>query len=207
MGFVRTVRSGGLHQCSKAICFIPDLEDMESFEELGKTESVATNFSAAKDLDEVVTLLTKNLSDGTEFFKVRFFIMLSPDLPNFSQYIFNEKKFSKTKNFSNFLELNFFPSSLLFSLIFQEKMQVIVLVFQTFILFLVAGGSFFGRIPARQKSASSKLLRYRSTTGRCFSPETIIPHLLWNFWLNVKCFQFVDGQLCGSRCDVQGATA
>ena len=73
MGFVRTVRSGGLHQCSKAICFIPDLEDMESFEELGKTESVATNFSAAKDLDEVVTLLTKNLSDGTEFFKVRFF--------------------------------------------------------------------------------------------------------------------------------------
>ncbi|OQV12635.1 WASH complex subunit 7 [Hypsibius exemplaris] len=70
MGFVRTVRSGGLHQCSKAICFIPDLEDLESFEELGKTEAIATEFSAAKDLDEVVTLLTKNLSDGTEFFKL-----------------------------------------------------------------------------------------------------------------------------------------
>ncbi|XP_055329930.1 WASH complex subunit 4-like [Paramacrobiotus metropolitanus] len=70
MGFVRTVRSGGLHHCSKAICFIPDLEDIESFETLAKEEEVAVNNTATKDLDDVITMLNKNLSDGTEFFKL-----------------------------------------------------------------------------------------------------------------------------------------
>lgn len=70
MGFVRTVRSGGLHHCSKAICFVPDLDDIESFETLAKEEVVDADTTAAKDLDEVVAMLTKNFSDGTGFFKV-----------------------------------------------------------------------------------------------------------------------------------------
>lgn len=31
LGYVRMVRSGGLHYCSEAIKFVPDLEDIESF--------------------------------------------------------------------------------------------------------------------------------------------------------------------------------
>jgi len=34
MGYVRMIRSGGLHCCSNAIQFIPDLEDIEKFEEM-----------------------------------------------------------------------------------------------------------------------------------------------------------------------------
>jgi len=34
MGYVRMIRSGGLHCCSNAIQFIPDLEDIEKFEDM-----------------------------------------------------------------------------------------------------------------------------------------------------------------------------
>jgi len=34
MGYIRMIRSGGLHCCSNAIRFVPDLEDIVSFEEL-----------------------------------------------------------------------------------------------------------------------------------------------------------------------------
>ena len=33
MGYIRMIRSGGLHCCSRAIRFIPDLDDIISFEE------------------------------------------------------------------------------------------------------------------------------------------------------------------------------
>ena len=34
MGYVRMIRSGGLHCCSNAIQFVPDLEDIEKFEDM-----------------------------------------------------------------------------------------------------------------------------------------------------------------------------
>lgn len=40
MGYIRMVRSGGLHFCSNAIRFVPDLEDIVSFNELVKEENL-----------------------------------------------------------------------------------------------------------------------------------------------------------------------
>lgn len=34
MGYIRMIRSGGLHCCSSAIRFIPDLEDIVPFEDM-----------------------------------------------------------------------------------------------------------------------------------------------------------------------------
>lgn len=36
------VRSGGLHFCSNAICFVPDIEDIVNFEELVKQENLSS---------------------------------------------------------------------------------------------------------------------------------------------------------------------
>lgn len=33
MGYIRMIRSGGLHCCSSAIRYVPDLDDIISFEE------------------------------------------------------------------------------------------------------------------------------------------------------------------------------
>ena len=41
MGYIRMIRSGGLHCCSNAIRFIPDLEDIVNFEELCKEENLS----------------------------------------------------------------------------------------------------------------------------------------------------------------------
>ena len=41
MGYIRMIRSGGLHCCSNAIRFIPDLEDIVNFEELCKEEGLS----------------------------------------------------------------------------------------------------------------------------------------------------------------------
>jgi WASH complex subunit 7 len=41
MGYIRMIRSGGLHCCSGAIRFIPDLDDIVTFEELCKVESLS----------------------------------------------------------------------------------------------------------------------------------------------------------------------
>lgn len=41
MGYIRMVRSGGLHCCSNAIRFIPDLEDIVNFEELTREEGLS----------------------------------------------------------------------------------------------------------------------------------------------------------------------
>ncbi len=34
MGYIRMIRSGGLHCCSSAIRFVPDLDDIVAFEDL-----------------------------------------------------------------------------------------------------------------------------------------------------------------------------
>lgn len=47
MGYIRMIRSGGLHCCSNAIRFIPDIEDIMSFEELCKEESLSTECQTA----------------------------------------------------------------------------------------------------------------------------------------------------------------
>ena len=36
MGYIRMIRSGGLNCCSSAIRYVPDLDDIVSFEKIGK---------------------------------------------------------------------------------------------------------------------------------------------------------------------------
>ncbi|MEE6480161.1 hypothetical protein FKM82_012478, partial [Ascaphus truei] len=71
MGYVRMIRSGGLHCCSNAIRFVPDLEDIVNFEELVKEESLSEETQkAARQLDFVLSDLTRNSAEGTEYFKM-----------------------------------------------------------------------------------------------------------------------------------------
>uniref|UniRef100_A0A672LRZ7 WASH complex subunit 4 n=1 Tax=Sinocyclocheilus grahami TaxID=75366 RepID=A0A672LRZ7_SINGR len=71
MGYVRMIRSGGLHCCSSAIRFVPDLEDIVNFEELVKEEGLSEETQkAASQLDCVLSDLTSNSAEGTEYFKM-----------------------------------------------------------------------------------------------------------------------------------------
>lgn len=71
MGYIRMVRSGGLHCCSNAIRFIPDLEDIVNFEELTREEGLSPECQfAARNLDNVIENLAKNFAEGTEYFKM-----------------------------------------------------------------------------------------------------------------------------------------
>lgn len=71
MGYVRMIRSGGLHCCSSAIRFVPDLEDIVNFEELVKEEGLSEETQrAASVLDLVLEDLTSNSAEGTEYFKM-----------------------------------------------------------------------------------------------------------------------------------------
>ncbi|XP_023487584.1 WASH complex subunit 4 isoform X2 [Equus caballus] len=71
MGYVRMIRSGGLHCSSNAIRFVPDLEDIVNFEELVKEEGLAEEtLKAARHLDSVLSDHTRNSAEGTEYFKM-----------------------------------------------------------------------------------------------------------------------------------------
>ncbi|KAJ8262124.1 hypothetical protein GJAV_G00162500 [Gymnothorax javanicus] len=71
MGYVRMIRSGGLHCCSSAIRFVPDLQDIVNFEELVKEEGLSEGTQkVASVLDSVLGDLTSNSAEGTEYFKM-----------------------------------------------------------------------------------------------------------------------------------------
>ena len=77
MGYVRMIKAGGLHFVSNSIRFVPDLDDIPSFERLTIEEIGNDTMAcqAAKTLDEVVANLGKNFSDSTEYFEVSFFVV------------------------------------------------------------------------------------------------------------------------------------
>lgn len=65
------IKAGGLHFVSNSIRFVPDLDDIPNFEKLSVDEGLdAEAIEAAKTLDEVVATLSKNFSEGTEYFQV-----------------------------------------------------------------------------------------------------------------------------------------
>eukprot|EP01136_Pigoraptor_vietnamica_P005657 Opistho-1_new@37581 len=71
MGYIRMIRSGGLHYCSDAIRFVPDIDDIVSFEELVKQENLQPDVvHAARNLDATLTNLSKNFAEGTEYFEM-----------------------------------------------------------------------------------------------------------------------------------------
>ncbi|XP_069101114.1 WASH complex subunit 4-like isoform X2 [Argopecten irradians] len=117
MGYIRMIRSGGLHCCSNAIRFIPDLEDIVNFEELCKEEGLSQECQvAAKNLDNIVGNLARNFAEGTEYFKLlvdvfapefrdpknmhlrNFFVILPPLILNFVEHSISCKEKMSRKN-------------------------------------------------------------------------------------------------------------
>ncbi|XP_053377942.1 WASH complex subunit 4-like isoform X3 [Mercenaria mercenaria] len=117
MGYIRMIRSGGLHCCSNAIRFIPDLEDIENFEKLCQEEGLSQECqTAAKNLDNVIGNLAKNFAEGTEYFKMlvdvfspefrnpknmhlrNFFVILPPLTVNFIEHSISCKEKMNRKN-------------------------------------------------------------------------------------------------------------
>ncbi len=95
LGYVRMVRSASMYYCSEAVKFLPEFEDILSFEEhAGKGVRVmeeaedgtisasedrvpgtGANFSvetvrAGRNLDETISTLVKNFGEGSDYFKV-----------------------------------------------------------------------------------------------------------------------------------------
>lgn len=117
MGYIRMIRSGGLHCCSNAIRFIPDLEDIVSFGEACSEEGLSPETqAAAKNLDNVINNLAKNFAEGTEYFKMlvdvfapefrdpknmhlrNFFVILPPLTINFIEHSISCKEKMNRKN-------------------------------------------------------------------------------------------------------------
>jgi len=71
MGYVRMIRSGGLLYTSNAIQFVPDLNEIEKFEELAKKSNLPQHtILSGHNLDAVVDTLAQNFSEGSEYFKM-----------------------------------------------------------------------------------------------------------------------------------------
>ncbi|KAG8185393.1 hypothetical protein JTE90_018615 [Oedothorax gibbosus] len=117
MGFVRMIRSGGIHCCSNAIRFIPDLDDIITFQELCQEEQLSTEtIAGAVKLDLVINNLIKNFSEGTEYFKLLvdafapafqdiknehmkyFFVIIPPLTINFVEQSISSKEKLSRKN-------------------------------------------------------------------------------------------------------------
>ncbi|XP_065176385.1 WASH complex subunit 4-like [Sycon ciliatum] len=117
MGYIRMIRSGGLHCCSNAIRFVPDLEDIVSFEEMVSAEGLSgESKTAAKNLDLCVETLAKNFAEGTEYLKMlvdvfassfrdqknkhlkNFHIIVPPLTLNYVEYMMSAKEKMNRKN-------------------------------------------------------------------------------------------------------------
>jgi WASH complex subunit 7 len=88
-GYVRMVRSAGMYFTSEAVRYLPNIEEIVEFEALvggpkaaegeggdnGGSHKGGANLSgetvrAARTLDQVVSTLVKNFSEGNDFFRV-----------------------------------------------------------------------------------------------------------------------------------------
>lgn len=71
LGYVRLIRSGGMHACSKAISFLPDINAKVNFQLQCKNlnYSQATQ-NAAKRLDDDIENIVRNFKEGIEYFKL-----------------------------------------------------------------------------------------------------------------------------------------
>ncbi|KAL5260221.1 hypothetical protein ACHWQZ_G010367 [Mnemiopsis leidyi] len=117
MGYIRMIRSGGIHACANAIRFVPDLDDIVNLEELTKEEELpADTVQAAANLDSVLNNLTKNFAEGTAYFKMlvdvftksmrdpknqhlkNFYMIIPPLTLNFVEQMMNGKEKINKKN-------------------------------------------------------------------------------------------------------------
>nr|CAB3267668.1 WASH complex subunit 7 [Phallusia mammillata] len=71
MGYIRMVRSGGLHCCSNAIRFVPDVEDIVNFEELANADNISPEVNSAfTHIDAVIGSLAKNSAEGSDYLRM-----------------------------------------------------------------------------------------------------------------------------------------
>lgn len=71
MGYVRMMRSGGIHCCANASIFLPIVDENLKFQELCEKNQLSTEtINAAKNLDCDITYLRHNYAEGTEYFRV-----------------------------------------------------------------------------------------------------------------------------------------
>ncbi|KYM92511.1 WASH complex subunit 7 [Atta colombica] len=71
LGYVRLIRSGGLHASSNAISFLPDIEKTMPFELLCRGLNYsATTQAAARRLENDIADLVRNFTEGIQYFKL-----------------------------------------------------------------------------------------------------------------------------------------
>jgi len=71
LGYVRMVRSGGLHQCYKSIQFVPDVDDVPSFADKIAEDGLSEQTkNAAENLDSVLKNLLDSFGEETDYFAV-----------------------------------------------------------------------------------------------------------------------------------------
>jgi WASH complex subunit 7 len=71
LGYVRMVRSGGLHHLANACKFVPDLENVPAFREsAAEAQLPESTQGAAGNLDNVIDDLSASFSEGTEYIQV-----------------------------------------------------------------------------------------------------------------------------------------
>ncbi|XP_076237193.1 strumpellin and WASH-interacting protein [Calliopsis andreniformis] len=71
LGYVRLIRSGGIHASSNAISFLPSITSSVSFELMCKNLNYSeTTQAAAKCLEDDITNLVRNFTEGIQYFKL-----------------------------------------------------------------------------------------------------------------------------------------
>jgi len=118
MGYVRMIRSGGLHFVSNSIRFIPNIEnEAPNFESLAMKENMPKeSIDCAKTFDHVLDNLVKNFSDGNNYFQLlvnvfgkqlndakqshlkKFYIIVPPLTINYVEHIIAGKEKMNKKN-------------------------------------------------------------------------------------------------------------
>lgn len=116
-GFVRMVRSGGLHSTASSIQFVPDIEDIPSFSSLVTTESLGVEcMNAAETLDAAIENLSSNFCGSNQYFNLlvqvfsgqlneekqthlkNFYLILPPLAINYIEHIISSKEKIFKKN-------------------------------------------------------------------------------------------------------------
>lgn len=71
MGYVRMMRSGGIHCCANASAFLPIVDAKLEFVSMCERDKLtAATVDAARNLECDISHLKRNYAEGTEYFKV-----------------------------------------------------------------------------------------------------------------------------------------
>merc|ERR1711916_135602 len=71
MGYIRMIRSGGLHATAGEIKFVPDIAEMLAFQDMAAEEGLSgPTIDAARILDSTLSALATNFTEGADYFKL-----------------------------------------------------------------------------------------------------------------------------------------